>query len=171
MEVDDVEDQQLNVSKIIVDHRVVDHIKDDTLCKLDVDLTAVERLIVCHVVDEFINDDDEQLSVKSGSSIISNFSASFDESDDLFDFNVECLFTTHTLRRPKYSRILELDRYIAQNGKIPISIALGQDKPISPQVVHFSNTINVLTRDTFPVCFLKWTNVTLKYIKLVKGGL
>ena len=39
-----------------------EHIEDDTLCRLDVDLTIVERLVVHHVVDDFINDDDEQLS-------------------------------------------------------------------------------------------------------------
>ncbi|KAA0065321.1 (R)-mandelonitrile lyase 1-like [Cucumis melo var. makuwa] len=29
----------------------------------------------------------------------------------------------------------------------------------------------MLTRDTFPVPFLKWTDVTLEYIELVKSGL
>ncbi|KAA0041950.1 uncharacterized protein E5676_scaffold306G001610 [Cucumis melo var. makuwa] len=34
------------------------------------------------------------------------------------------------------------------------------DKPISPHVVLFSNTIGVLMQDTFPVCFLMWADVT-----------
>ena len=56
-ELDDVKDQQLNVLEIIVEHCVDDHIDDDKLCKLDIDPTIVERPIVCHVVDDFINDD------------------------------------------------------------------------------------------------------------------
>ncbi|KAA0065670.1 acidic leucine-rich nuclear phosphoprotein 32 family member A-like [Cucumis melo var. makuwa] len=55
-EVDDVEDQQLNVLEIVVKHRVDEHIEDDTLCRLDVDPTIVERPIVRHVVDNFIYD-------------------------------------------------------------------------------------------------------------------
>ena len=68
LEVDDFKDQQLNVPKIVVRHCVDDHIEDDTLCRLDVDPTMVERLIVCHVVDNFVNDDNEQLSIQSRSS-------------------------------------------------------------------------------------------------------
>ncbi|KAA0049894.1 receptor-like protein kinase FERONIA [Cucumis melo var. makuwa] len=64
-EVDDVEDQQLNVPKIVVSDRVADHVEDDTLCRVDVDPTVVERSVVHHVVDDFINDDNEQLSVQS----------------------------------------------------------------------------------------------------------
>ena len=56
---DDVEDQQLNIPKIVVDHHVANHVEDDTLRKVDVDPTVVERLIVCHVDDNFIKDDDE----------------------------------------------------------------------------------------------------------------
>ncbi|KAA0065586.1 CACTA en-spm transposon protein [Cucumis melo var. makuwa] len=76
-----------------------------------------------------------------------------------------------TPKRQQHSRNLKLERYVAQNGKIPISIAPGQNKSISPQVVHFSNTIDMLTRDTFLVCFLKWADVTPLYIKLFKGDL
>ncbi|KAA0046963.1 CACTA en-spm transposon protein [Cucumis melo var. makuwa] len=94
---------------------------------------------------------------------MSNFPAGFDKSDSLLDFNVEefnnvggtssvgdIYLSTYycTPRRQKHSRSLELDRYVAQNGKILISIALGQNNPISPHVV-----------------------VTLEYIELVKGGL
>ncbi|TYK29226.1 gag protease polyprotein [Cucumis melo var. makuwa] len=42
-------------------------IEDVTLCRLDVDPTVVERLIVRQVADDFIDDDDEQLSHQSGS--------------------------------------------------------------------------------------------------------
>ena len=42
----DVEDQQLNVLEIVVGHCVDEHIEDDTLCRLDVDLIVVEKSIV-----------------------------------------------------------------------------------------------------------------------------
>ena len=45
-----------------------EHIEDDTLDRLDVDPIVVERSIMCYVVDDFINNDDEKLSVQSGSS-------------------------------------------------------------------------------------------------------
>ncbi|TYK19846.1 CACTA en-spm transposon protein [Cucumis melo var. makuwa] len=71
----------------------------------------------------------------------------------------------------QHFRNLELERYVTQNGKIPISIALGQDMPISPHAVCFNNTINMLTQDTFPICFLTWVDVTPEYIELVKDSL
>ena len=46
---------------------VADHIEDDTLCRVDVNLTMVERQIVRHVVDDLINNDDEKLFVQCGS--------------------------------------------------------------------------------------------------------
>ena len=63
-----MENQQLNALEIVVGHRVNEHIEDDTLCRPDVDPTVVERPIVHHVVDDFIDDDDAQLSPQSGSS-------------------------------------------------------------------------------------------------------
>ena len=45
-----------------------EHIKDDTLCRIDVDPTIVEISIVHHVADDFIDDGDEQLSHQSGTS-------------------------------------------------------------------------------------------------------
>uniref|UniRef100_A0A9I9EDS9 Uncharacterized protein n=1 Tax=Cucumis melo TaxID=3656 RepID=A0A9I9EDS9_CUCME len=59
-EVDNVENKQLNVLENVVSHRVDGHIKDDTL--------MIERSIMCHVADDFINDGDEQLSHQRGSS-------------------------------------------------------------------------------------------------------
>ncbi|TYJ99709.1 (R)-mandelonitrile lyase 1-like [Cucumis melo var. makuwa] len=78
---------------------------------------------------------------------------------------------TRTLRRRQHSQNLEFDRYIKKNGKILISIVLGGDKPISPHVIRFSNTIGVLTRDTFPIHYLKWADVPPEYIEVIKGGL
>ncbi|KAA0050211.1 (R)-mandelonitrile lyase 1-like [Cucumis melo var. makuwa] len=69
---------------------------------------------------------------------------------------------TYTSRRHQHSRNLELKRYVQKNGKIPIH-RLGADKPILPHPVRFSNTIGVLTRDTFPDCCLKTTKAIVKH--------
>ncbi|KAA0041107.1 uncharacterized protein E6C27_scaffold128G00100 [Cucumis melo var. makuwa] len=49
------------------DRKNDEHMEVDTLCRLDIYLTMVERPIVHHVAD-FIIDDDEQLSHQTGSS-------------------------------------------------------------------------------------------------------
>ncbi|KAA0060542.1 uncharacterized protein E5676_scaffold420G00540 [Cucumis melo var. makuwa] len=67
-EVDDVENEQQNILKIVVDHRVDEHIEDGTLFKPDVDPTVVKIPIMRHVAEDFIDDTDEQLSHQSGSS-------------------------------------------------------------------------------------------------------
>ncbi|TYK03149.1 CACTA en-spm transposon protein [Cucumis melo var. makuwa] len=72
-EVDDVKNEKLNVLEMVVSHQVDEHIEDDTLCKLDVDLTVVERSVVHHVADDFIND-----------GIMSSFSSGFEETDVMF---------------------------------------------------------------------------------------
>ncbi|KAA0054945.1 CACTA en-spm transposon protein [Cucumis melo var. makuwa] len=137
------------------------------MCIVDVDPTMVERPIVCHVIDDFIND-----------RTMSNFPSDFDESNDLFDFNAKEFNTvsgtssvgdTSDVSTPRTSSWIY--RYVAQNGNILISSAPGQDKPISPHVIRFSNTIGVLTRDTFLVCFLKLADVTSEYIELIKDDL
>ena len=60
-ELKDTENDQINVLKIIVKHRVDEHIIDDnTLCRAEIDPTIVERAPnVCHVVKNFINDEDD----------------------------------------------------------------------------------------------------------------
>lgn len=58
-EVEDVENGQLNVLEIIMRHYVDEHIEDETLCRPNVDPIVVERLIVCHIIDDFKNDYDE----------------------------------------------------------------------------------------------------------------
>ncbi|KAA0066615.1 uncharacterized protein E6C27_scaffold979G00300 [Cucumis melo var. makuwa] len=128
LKVDDVEDQQLNVPKIVVGHHVADHVENETLyCKVDIDPTMVDKSMVY---------------ISTGT--MSNFPVDFDESDDLFDFNAKEFNivqgtssvsntsdvsqpATPTPRRQQHSKNLKLDRYVAQNGKILISIALGQD--------------------------------------------
>ena len=64
--VDDVENEHLNVLEIVVSHRVDKHIEDDTLCMTKVDPTIVERLVVHHVTNNFIDDVDEHSSHESG---------------------------------------------------------------------------------------------------------
>ena len=69
LEVKDIENEQLNVLEIVVWHRVDKHNKDDTPCRDKVDPIVVERSDVRHVADDFIGNDDEQLSSpQSGSS-------------------------------------------------------------------------------------------------------
>ncbi|KAA0066901.1 CACTA en-spm transposon protein [Cucumis melo var. makuwa] len=79
--------------------------------------------------------------------------------------------TTPTPRRRAQSRLLELERNVAINGHIPMTIAPGAEKPISPHVVRFSQTIGVCVRKTFSVRCLKWVDVGREYIEVVKGDL
>ncbi|TYK21553.1 CACTA en-spm transposon protein [Cucumis melo var. makuwa] len=78
---------------------------------------------------------------------------------------------TPTPRRRAQSRLLELERHVAINGRIPMTIAPGAEKPISPHAVRFSQAIGVCVRKTFPVRCLKWTDVGREYIEVVKGDL
>ncbi|KAA0054539.1 hypothetical protein E6C27_scaffold24G003230 [Cucumis melo var. makuwa] len=61
-EVEDVQNDHINILEVVVSHQVDDHIEDDILCRNDVDHTIVERPIVRHVTDDFIDDVDEHLS-------------------------------------------------------------------------------------------------------------
>ncbi|KAA0067314.1 CACTA en-spm transposon protein [Cucumis melo var. makuwa] len=55
----------------------------------------------------------------------------------------------------RVSRLLELERHVAVNGRIPMTIAPGVEKPISPHAVRFSQAIGMCVRKTFPVYCLK----------------
>ena len=55
----------MNVLEIVVSHRVDEHIKDDSLCRANIDPTIVERPVVCHVTDDFIDDMDEKFHTKA----------------------------------------------------------------------------------------------------------
>ncbi|KAA0060195.1 uncharacterized protein E5676_scaffold767G00720 [Cucumis melo var. makuwa] len=61
-EVDDVDNEHLNMLEIVVNHRVDEHIEDNTLYRIDVDPIIVEISIMHHVTDDFIDDVDEHLS-------------------------------------------------------------------------------------------------------------
>ncbi|KAA0033765.1 CACTA en-spm transposon protein [Cucumis melo var. makuwa] len=62
---------------------------------------------------------------------------------------------TPTPRRRAQSRLLELERHVVINGRIPITIAPAAEKPISPHVVRFSQAIGVCVQQKFPVRCLK----------------
>ncbi|KAA0066194.1 CACTA en-spm transposon protein [Cucumis melo var. makuwa] len=78
---------------------------------------------------------------------------------------------TPTPSRLAQSRLLELERHVAMNGRIPMMIALGAEKPIFSHVVRFSQAIGVCMRKTFPARCLKWADVRREYIEVVKGEL
>uniref|UniRef100_A0A9I9EKC2 CACTA en-spm transposon protein n=1 Tax=Cucumis melo TaxID=3656 RepID=A0A9I9EKC2_CUCME len=78
---------------------------------------------------------------------------------------------TSTPRRRAQSRLLELKRHVAINGRIPMTIAPGAEKPISPHAVRFSQAIGVCVQKTFLVRCLKWADVGREYIEVVKGDL
>ncbi|KAA0045543.1 CACTA en-spm transposon protein [Cucumis melo var. makuwa] len=79
--------------------------------------------------------------------------------------------TTPTLMRRAQFRLLEFEHYVAANEWIPMIIAPGAEKRISPHAVCFSQAIDVYVRKTFSVCCLKWVNVGREYIEVVKGDL
>ncbi|TYK27316.1 CACTA en-spm transposon protein [Cucumis melo var. makuwa] len=78
---------------------------------------------------------------------------------------------TPTPRRRVQSRLLELECHVAINGRIPMTIAPGEEKPISSHVVRFSQAIGVCLRKTFSVPCFKWVDVGREYIEVVKGDL
>ncbi|KAA0063052.1 CACTA en-spm transposon protein [Cucumis melo var. makuwa] len=164
LKVDDVENEDLNVLEIVVSHRVDEHIEDDTLWRTDVDPTIVERPIVRHVTDDFIDDVDEHLSHASGTSTMSFPRTNFLETDAMsleFADDLDNLAggsssvgdnsgfssqpsATSTPRRRAQSRLLELGT---------------------------TQAMDVCVRKTFPVRCLKWADVGREYIEVIKSDL
>ncbi|KAA0050386.1 CACTA en-spm transposon protein [Cucumis melo var. makuwa] len=72
---------------------------------------------------------------------------------------------TPTPRGRAQSRLLELERHVVINGRIPMTIAPRAEKPISPHVVRFSQAIGVCVQKIFFVHYLKWANVGREYIE------
>ncbi|TYK19073.1 CACTA en-spm transposon protein [Cucumis melo var. makuwa] len=181
-------------------HQVDDHIEDDTLCRSDVDLTIVERSILRHVTNGFIDDVDEftyhmqatmnyndKPLIMSSSYPRNNFmetDAMFLEFEDDLD-NIAGGSSsvgdnagsssqqpaTLTPKRCAQSQLLELECHVAINARIPMTIASRAEKPISPHVVRFNQAIGVCVRKTFFVCCLKWADIGREYIEVVKGDL
>ncbi|KAA0047934.1 CACTA en-spm transposon protein [Cucumis melo var. makuwa] len=65
------------------------------------------------------------------------------------------------------SRLLELECHVAINERILMTIAPGEEKPIFPHVIRFSQTISVCLRKTFPFRCLKWADVGTEYIEML----
>ncbi|KAA0034978.1 CACTA en-spm transposon protein [Cucumis melo var. makuwa] len=114
------------------------------------------------------NDSDEPRTMSS-------FSSSFDKTDAMLLEFTEDLdnpaggsssvddnsgtaqpYMTPTRRRRVQSRLLELERYVHANRRIPMSIALGVERPISPHAIRFSQVINMYVQKKFPIRCLKW---------------
>ncbi|KAA0060548.1 CACTA en-spm transposon protein [Cucumis melo var. makuwa] len=138
----------------------------------DVDPIIVERPIVCHVTDQFIDNMDEHLSHASRTSTMLSFSRGFNVTDAMFLEFVEDLdnlagglslvgdnsdesnnvgtsqpFEIPTPRRRVQSRLLELEYYVIANGRILMTIALDTKTPISPHAVHFNLMIDFFVLD------------------------
>ncbi|KAA0034951.1 CACTA en-spm transposon protein [Cucumis melo var. makuwa] len=108
-----------NVLEIVVSYRVDDHIEDDTLYKTDIDPTIVERLVMHHVTNDFI---DDALSCRHTHAIISSrltLCSSKSSSQPP---------ATLTPRRRAQSRLLELECYVATNACILMAISLNTKK-------------------------------------------
>ena len=70
------------------------------------------------------------------------------------------------------SRLLELERYVHANGRIPMLIAHGVEKPILSHIIRsVSQAISVCVQKTFLVYCLKRADVGREYIKIVKDNL
>ncbi|KAA0049899.1 CACTA en-spm transposon protein [Cucumis melo var. makuwa] len=138
------------------------HIEDETLCRTNVDPTIVERSVVRHIIDDFIDDVDKHFShasIMSSSYPRNNFletDAMFLEFEDDLD-NLKGGSSsvgdnsgsstqppaTPIPKRHVQSQILKLECYVAVNGHIPMTIAPGVEKSISSHVLHFSQAIDV----------------------------
>ncbi|TYK05098.1 CACTA en-spm transposon protein [Cucumis melo var. makuwa] len=105
-------------------------------------------------------EDDLDNNIAGGSSSVGDNTAEFSSQQ-----------ATPTPKRRAQSRLLELERHVAINGRIPMTIAPGAEKPISPHAVRFSQAIGVCVQKTFPVRCLKWADVGREYIEVVKGDL
>ncbi|KAA0032451.1 CACTA en-spm transposon protein [Cucumis melo var. makuwa] len=73
---------------------------------------------------------------------------------------------TPTPRRRAQSRLLELERHVAINGPISITIAPGAKKPISPYIVHFSKAIDVFVEHQMLMTFKEfWADCHRRFKK------
>ncbi|KAA0056293.1 CACTA en-spm transposon protein [Cucumis melo var. makuwa] len=175
---DDVENEHMNVLEIVVSHRVDEHIKDYTLCKIDVDSTIVERPIVRHVIDDFIDDVDEHLS-HAREQVMTNDSNEQQELDNpiggsssMDDTSGESNNGIHfNLGLFELFSTLGVGALRCSHGRIPMMIASSVEKSIFPHVVRFSEAIGVCVQKTFSIHCLKWADVDREWIKVGKGDL
>ncbi|KAA0035038.1 CACTA en-spm transposon protein [Cucumis melo var. makuwa] len=183
-EVNNVTNEHLNVLEIVVSHQVDEHIEDDTLCRTDVDLTIVERPIVRHVTDDFIDDVNEHLHyvVIPHTNFLKIDAMFLEFSDDLDNLvggsssmgdnsvglsSQPSATPTSTPRRRAQSRLLGLERYVATNERILMTIAPDTEKPIFPICRLLQpGYMCVCVPKTFLVRYLKWANIGREYIEV-----
>ncbi|KAA0051953.1 CACTA en-spm transposon protein [Cucumis melo var. makuwa] len=140
---------------------------------IDVDPTIAERPIVRHVTNNFIDDVDEHLSHASKDELVTNHvptylsDAMFLEFEDDLDNIAGGLSSvddntmsssqqpaTPTPRRRVQSRLLELEYHVAINGRIPMMIAHGAEKPISPHWGDVEREYIEVVKDDFQRLFV-----------------
>uniref|UniRef100_A0A9I9E854 CACTA en-spm transposon protein n=1 Tax=Cucumis melo TaxID=3656 RepID=A0A9I9E854_CUCME len=110
--------------------------------------------------DMFIEFEDDLDNIAGGSSFVGDNTGSSSQQH-----------ATTNPRRRAQSRLLELERHVAINGRIPMTIAPRAEKPISLHAVHFSQAIGVCVQKIFPVRYFKWADFGREYIEVVKGDL
>ncbi|KAA0041096.1 CACTA en-spm transposon protein [Cucumis melo var. makuwa] len=115
---------------------------------------SVTLVIMSYRRSNFMETDDMFLQFEDDLDNIAGESSSMGENTESFSQQ-----TTPTPRRRVQSRLLELERHIAINGRIPMTIASGAEKLISPHAVRFNQAIGVCVRKTFPVRCLKWATL------------
>ncbi|KAA0052051.1 CACTA en-spm transposon protein [Cucumis melo var. makuwa] len=142
--VDNVKNGHLNVLKIVVSHRVNEHIKDNTLCKTNIDPAIIERLVVRHVIDDFIDDVDEHLSHASGTS----------NNDELY-----------TMSSFLYTNFLETDAMFLEFSDDLDNLVGGSS------LMGDNSGDRRVCRKKFSVRCLKWAGIGREYIEVVKDDL
>ncbi|KAA0052779.1 CACTA en-spm transposon protein [Cucumis melo var. makuwa] len=144
---------------LLMKELVVANLMKKMICRTDIDPTIVERPVMHHVTDNFIDDVDEHLDIMSYTrnnfletdamflefeDNLDNLAGGSSSVDDNATWSSSQPPTTTTLRRHTQSRLLELECHVAVNGRIPMTIVPGAEKPISPHVVRFSQRFFVL---------------------------
>ncbi|KAA0026099.1 CACTA en-spm transposon protein [Cucumis melo var. makuwa] len=142
-----------------------------------------------HVLNEVLHV--QYLMERSVGGTMMSFSSGFDETYAMFlelgkdlnnnvggsssmgDNSDESLETTQPSSTPRcvQSRLLKLEWNVHANGIILMSIAFGEEEPISPYAIWFSQAIDVCVRKTFLIYCLRWADVGREYIEIVKGDL
>ncbi|KAL0544198.1 hypothetical protein IC582_019311 [Cucumis melo] len=153
----------------------------ECLFSMSIAIMSYRRSNFMETDDMFLQFEDNLDNIAGGSSSVGDNTG---ESKNFLHFNLQIFhvlfsnficyyrFIEHlTPRRRAQSRLLELERHVAINGRIPMTIVPGAEKPISPHTVHFSQAIGVCVRKTFSVRCLKWADVGREYIEVVKGDL
>ncbi|KAA0051735.1 CACTA en-spm transposon protein [Cucumis melo var. makuwa] len=146
----DVENEQLNVLKIVVSHWENGYFENDILYRPDVDPTVVKRSVVYHLVNDFIDVGIHIFLMNVyfyiSTTTMLSFPSGFKKTDAMFLEFGEDLNTTEGLSS------------VGNNSKTTRhSSILG--------VEEFSEAISMCTRCTFPVRCLRCIDVEREYIE------